>query len=60
MSDLRPRFGWCDDLDLDPQYISEKRVGGGIYVAVIPMPFNSGKIRKEVREFTTRLHKITK
>lgn len=50
MSDPRPRFGWCDNLDLDPQHITEKKVNkGDTYVVVIPLPYASPKLRKAAR-----------
>lgn len=52
-TDNRPRFGWTDVLDDDPQVIYEKRIlGTKIPVAVIPLPFMSAKQRHKVREFT--------
>jgi hypothetical protein len=53
--DNRPRFGYCDDLDKDPQIVTEKFKGNQRQVALIPLPFQSGKLRKQVREFTKRL-----
>ncbi len=50
--DKRPRFGWCDDLDSDPQKISESKNWDSSHpVAVIPLPFMSPKQRKTIREF---------
>ncbi len=55
--DKRPRFGMCYNLDNNPQVIRE--VGtlhrGGVFVAVIPLPFMSAKKRAQVREFTKTL-----
>ena len=56
--DNRPRFGWCGDLDSEPQTVWEKRFAndalrfkGKPYVAVIPIPKATGHYRKLVREF---------
>lgn len=51
MKDKRPRFGWTDDLDKDPQYIYEKKQKGFTHVVVIPLPFESSKLRRKIREF---------
>jgi hypothetical protein len=51
--DKRPRFGWCDDLDKQPQKIVENK--SPIYshpVVVIPLPFMSPKTKALFREFT--------
>lgn len=61
--DTRPRFGFCHDLDREPQLIRE-RAGEGdraygrsrrMAVAVIPMPYLSPKMKRLVREFTADL-----
>lgn len=50
--DQRPRFGWADDLDKDPQHIREKKSPRYRHpVVVIPLPFMSAKLRKKLREF---------
>lgn len=55
-TDSRPRFGWCHDLDNDPQIIAESgSPETDQSVAVIPLPFLSLKIKKQVREFTQSL-----
>jgi hypothetical protein len=49
--DKRIRFGWCDDLDNDPQRISEKREDPIQHpVAVVPMPFMSAKMRAKINK----------
>ena len=50
--DSRPRFGWCRDLDYDPQWIYEKKSISFYPVAVIPLPCMSAVLRKKIREFT--------
>jgi hypothetical protein len=52
--DKRPRFGWADDLDKDPQFIYEaqNKKKSRHPVAVIPLPFMSAKRRRIIREFT--------
>lgn len=55
-TDTRPRFGWCDDLDLEPQRVRESRRGkDDISVVVIPLPFHSTKLRKKIKEFAKSL-----
>ena len=54
-NDTRPRFGWCDDLDLTPQHIYEDRAKGYIPVVVIPLPFMAPKQKKAIREFAKSL-----
>lgn len=50
--DNRPRFGWCDNLDNEPQKIFEKRFRKTTQpVVVIPLPYVSAKVRRKVREF---------
>ena len=50
--DKRPRFGWADDLDKDPQHVREvKSPRFSQPVAVIPLPFMSSKVRRKIREF---------
>lgn len=50
--DERPRFGWTDSLDKEPQVIYEKKARGHkTPVVVIPLPFMSAKLRREIREF---------
>lgn len=46
--DRRPRFGWVDDLDKDPQFIYEVQNKGKERhpVVVIPLPFMSPKMKK--------------
>lgn len=53
--DNRPRFGWCGSLDSDPQRIWEEKIPEQRAVALIPLPFNSPKIKKAIREFTKSL-----
>lgn len=48
--DKRIRFGWCDNLDLDPQYIHETKQKDMHPVAVVPMPFMSAKMRQKIKE----------
>ena len=51
-TDNRPRFGWCWNLDNEPQNITEKRVfKAQVPVVVIPLPYASAKVRRKVREF---------
>lgn len=51
MNDPRPRFGWCEDLDMDPQHVTEKKHNkGDTFVAVVPLPFNSSPMRRKLRE----------
>jgi hypothetical protein len=51
--DNRPRFGYCRDLDRNPQIITEdsKGVKTARQVAVIPLPYMSPKVRAKVRAF---------
>ena len=53
--DNRPRFGYCLNLDADPQRIHEIKspVKGSKEraVVVIPLQFNSASTRKMCREF---------
>lgn len=61
MNDPRPRFGYCDDLDLDPQHITEKRKSKkDLYVVVIPLPFKSPKLRRYIREFVSKYLPVTR
>lgn len=55
--DIRPRFGWTEDIDRDPQYVFENRIHpeGMKSVVIIPLPFMSPKIKKQIREFTKTL-----
>lgn len=54
--DNRPRFGWCDDLDNEPQFIFEEKAEPSERpVAVIPLPFMSGKRRAIIRKFAKSL-----
>lgn len=50
--DNRPRFGYCHDLDSQPQICWETKIAGGTPIVVIPVPFNSTKVRQKVRNFT--------
>lgn len=53
-TDNRPRFGFAQNLDDNPQVVYEKSGGLGsnpIPVVVIPLPYVSAKVRKKVREF---------
>lgn len=55
--DNRPRYGWCNNLDLDPQIILEKRPPKSPTrefrpVVVIPMPYTSDKVRMKIKAFT--------
>jgi hypothetical protein len=55
--DLRPRFGWTNKLDNDPQQIWEKPSDKSEFpVVVIRLPFMSSKIRKAVREFSKNIN----
>lgn len=67
--DNRPRFGWCDDLDNEPNIVREKKRGRLLssfsmraasvnqdrHVAVIPLPFSSAKMRAKVRALAKTL-----
>ena len=56
MNDRRPRFGWTDTLDLDPQHIYEdKSDDHPCPVVVIPLPYMSPKLRKLIRGFASSL-----
>jgi hypothetical protein len=55
-TDGRPRFGWTDSLDNEPQIIREKKFKGAFAVAVLPMPFMSARRRAVVREFQKTNH----
>ena len=55
-TDGRVRFGWTDSLDNEPQTIREKKFKGAFAVAVLPMPFMSGRRRAIVREFQKKNH----
>jgi hypothetical protein len=49
--DKRPRFGWANSLDNDPQIIAEKKLRNDYFpVAVIPLAFMSAKMRDKVRK----------
>jgi hypothetical protein len=49
--DQRPRFGWSDSLDTDPQILSENRFDKSFPVVVIPLPYQSEKLRRKIRDF---------
>lgn len=51
--DQRPRFGWCANLNNDPQVITEfKGIGSDdTPVAVLPMPICSAKRKAVIRKF---------
>jgi len=55
--DNRPRFGWAHTLDNDPQIIYEnpdKWIADdqeSFPVAIVPLPYMSGKLRQKVRNF---------
>ena len=52
----RPRFGWCDDLDNDPQIIWEKKgPNANMPVVLIPLMFMSPKLKKQFREIARKL-----
>lgn len=57
--DRRPRFGWSDSLDNDPQFIYESKRGsagrGAHPVVVIPLPFMSPKLRHAMRSVAKQL-----
>jgi hypothetical protein len=55
VTDKRPRFGWVEDLDEDPQTIWEKKCKGATHVVVIPLPYKSPKLSKRIREFAKTL-----
>lgn len=59
-TDNRPRFGYCSNLDSDPQTIYERRTLRDLekeqYVAVIPLPNSSSLNRKKIRDFVKTLH----
>lgn len=52
-----PRFGWCWDLDFEPQKIREdprglftkEQINIGDWVVVIPMPYMSNQAKARVR-----------
>jgi hypothetical protein len=48
--DSRPRFGWADSLDNEPQVIREEKFKGSFPVAVLPLPFMSSKRRSVIRK----------
>lgn len=60
--DNRPRFGFCQNLDAEPQKITEKVNGPSLDsvrifpVAVIPLPGNSRATQKRVRDFVRSLY----
>ena len=61
--DPRPRFGFCWDLDKEPQIVRERTLWGDANfgrkrrtaVAVIPLPFMSSKQKAKVRAFAKTL-----
>jgi hypothetical protein len=56
MNGIRPRFGWTDTLDEDPQYIYEEKSDDHPYpVVVIPLPYMSPKLRRLIREYTNSI-----
>jgi hypothetical protein len=56
--DKRPRFGWTETLDNEPQVIREGRKGKtkDFPVAVIPLPFMSAKMRTKILAFTKQIN----
>jgi len=55
--DNRPRFGWVRFFDHDPILVHEKRVSDfERYAVVIPLPYASASLLKNVRAFTKELH----
>jgi hypothetical protein len=58
--DNLPRFGFCYDLDAEPQIIHERPIAKiparPRAVVVIPLPFMSAKQKAKVRAFTKSLH----
>lgn len=57
VNDKRPRFGWTDDLDKDPQFIYETQniTKDRHHVVVIPLPYSSPKQKAIVRAFAKSL-----
>ena len=56
--DHRVRFGWCDDVDADPQVVAEhKQNNEDVYVAMMPLPKNSGRLRAQMRKVSQSLWK---
>lgn len=63
MPDMRPHFGWCWDLDADPQLVYDSRESCRIDalannslipswpVVVIPLPFMSARMKQRVLKF---------
>ena len=54
--DHRPRFGYVDDIDGNPQRVYEKKKNmpspkSSAMVVVIPLPFGSANLRRKVKEF---------
>ena len=52
--DNQPRFGWSGSLDDDPTIVWEEkdsRMPPERPVVVIPLPYNSAKVRAKVRAF---------
>lgn len=50
--DNRPRFGWTQTLDNEPQIIRENKTEqAAIPVVVIPLPFESPTLRRKIRDF---------
>lgn len=56
-TDTRPRFGWTDSpLDNDPQVIKENKDNpSSVPVVVIPLPYLSTSLRKQVKLFAKGL-----
>ena len=64
-----PRFGWTRSIDLDPQLVWERRAAMGMdkvrrgfpplgtrrAVAVIPLPYDSAKMRAKVKALAAEL-----
>ena len=59
--DNRPRYGWCVDLDKNPQTVREERsyseqtATKNRYVVVIPIPYKSSMVRKAVAKLVKRI-----
>lgn len=53
--DMRPRFGWTNTLDDEPQTIRENKLKGDFAVVVIPLPFRSPKLKARCRAFSKEI-----
>lgn len=49
--DKRPRYGYCFDLDQDPQRVWEAKDKDATPVVIIPLAFHSAKQKAKINKF---------